>query len=152
MSESDNHKPESRYCEVFQMTAKQRGIMAQTGQPKGTFKYRQRHPEHPELVFNFYRKRTDGSHLEVWVLEDEMKVRHDQRVKRNLARARARGVPERQPAAPKEERQRRARVSQEKARQKRRKKKPDMTPEEENKRWEVLALTMGVSVDSIRPK
>ena len=152
MSESDNHKPESRYCEVFLMTTKQRGMMAQTGQPKGTFKYRQEHPKHPELVFNFYRKRADGSYLEAWVLKDEMTVRHDQRVKGNLARARARGVPERKPAAPKEERQRRVRVSQEKARQKRRKKAPEMTAEEDNARWEVLALTMGVSVDSIRPQ
>ena len=148
MSETDHPKPETRYCEVFSMTTKQRGIMAQTGQPKGTYRYRQQHPKHPELVFNYYRKRPDGSYLETWVLKDEMRVRHEQRIKRNLARARARGVPEWQPAAPKEERQRRVRE-----RQKRRKKKAQgMTAEEDNARWDVLALTMNVSVDSIRPQ
>ena len=152
MSETDHPEPETRYCEVFSMTTKQRGIMAQTGQPKGTYRYRQQHPKHPELVFNYYRKRPDGSYLETWVLKDEMRVRHEQRIKRNLARARARGVPEWQPAAPKEERQRRVRVSQEKARQKRRKKKSEMTPEDDTSRWEVLALTMGVSLESIRPQ
>ena len=152
MHESSPPSSSKRFCKVFQMTAKQRGMMAQTGSELGTYKYRQQHPEHPELVFNFYRKRDDGSYLEAWVLKDEMKVRHDQRVKRNLARARARGVPEWQPAAPKEERQRRVRASQEKARQKRRKKAHGMTAEEDTSRWEVLALTMGVSVDSIRPQ
>ena len=153
MHESNTPSSSKRFCKVFQMTAKQRGMMAQTGSELGTYKYRQQHPKHPELVFNFYRKRDDGSYLEAWVLEAEMNVRHEQRIKRNLARARARGVSEWQPAAPKEERQRRARVSQEKARQKRRKKKAQgMTAEDDTSRWEVLALTMGVSVSSIRPQ
>jgi hypothetical protein len=135
------------------MTSKQRGKITQTGSERGTFSYRQQHPNHPELVFSYYRKRSDGSYFEVWMLAEEMELRHQQRVARNLARARARGVPPRKPAAPKAERLKKARISQERTRQKKKRKQDNkLTPEENNNRWEVLALTMGVSVDSIRPK
>ena len=152
MPESDNQKPASRFCNVFQMTTKQRGIMAQTGQPKGTFKYRAQHPEHPELVFDYYRKRADGSYLETWVLAEVMESRHEKRVARNLARARERGIPPRRPAAPKEERKRKARVRQEKARQKKRKQDTKLSAQEDLKRWEILAMSMGVSVEEIMPQ
>lgn len=141
-----------RFCEVFQMTAKERNKRAQTGSELGTFKYRQQHPEHSELVFNFYRKRADGTHSEAWVLETEMELRHQQRVTSNLARARARGVPERKPAAPKAERLKKARVRQEKTRQKKRKQDVKMTREQNVQRWQVLADMLGTSVEQIMPK
>lgn len=92
--------------------SRERGRAAQTGSERGYFKYRQQHPTQHDLVFSYYRKRSDGSYFEVWMLAEEMEVRHRQRVESNLARARARGVPERKPAAPKEERKRKARISQ----------------------------------------
>tara|TARA_R100000951_G_scaffold70540_1_gene59460 strand:- start:500 stop:946 length:447 start_codon:yes stop_codon:yes gene_type:complete len=148
MPESSNTNPSPSSWRA----SRERGREAQTGSEKGTFRYREEHPEHPLLVFDYYRKRSDGSHQEVWVLAKEMETRHKQRVARNLARARARGVPPRKPAAPKEERLKKARIRREKTRQQRCKKEPKMTAEADNARWEVLALTMGVSVDSIRPK
>lgn len=131
--------------------SRERGRKAQTGSEKGTFRYRQRHPEHPLLVFDYYRKRSDGSHQEVWVLAKEMETRHAQRIARNLARARERGVPPRKPAAPKAERKRKARIRQEKARQKKHKKDTKLSAQEDLKRWEILALSMGVSVEQIMP-
>ena len=152
MPESDNTAISTRFCDVFQMTAKERGKMAQTGSERGTFSYRQQHPKHPELVFNFYRKRADGTHSEAWMLAEEMEVRHRQRVESNLARARARGVPERTPAAPKAERLKKARVRQEKRRQRHRKQDNKLTPEQDTQRWQVLADMLGTSVEQIMPK
>ena len=152
MPESSTPSSSKRFCEVFQMTAKQRGMMAQTGSALGTFSYRQQHPEHPELVFNFYRKRADGTHSEAWVLAEEMELRHQQRVTSNLVRARARGVPPRKPAAPKQERKRKARISQERTRQKKRKQGSKMTAEQDLQRWQVLAQMLGKSVEQIMPK
>jgi hypothetical protein len=131
------------------MTSKQRGEMAQTGKPRGTFKYRQPHPKYPTLVFNFYRKRSDGTHSEAWILKTEMELRHKQRVESNRARARARGVPERTPAAPKEERKRKARISQERTRQKKRKQETKMTHEQDLQRWQVLAQMLGTPLDEV---
>ena len=148
MPESSNTNPSPSSWRA----PRERGKKAQTGSEKGTFKYRQQHPEHPLLVFDYYRKRSDGSHQEVWVLAKEMETRHKQRVARNLARARERGVPPRRPAAPKEERLKKAKIRQEKARQQKRKQDTKLSAQEDDARWEVLALTMGVSVDSIRPK
>ena len=149
MSESDNTATSKRFCEVFQMTAKERGKITQTGSERGTFSYRQQHPEHSELVFNFYRKRSDGTHSEAWILKTEMELRHQQRVTSNLARARARGVPERKPAAPKEERKRKARISQERTRQKKRKQDAKMTHEQDIQRWQVLADMLGKPLDEV---
>ena len=148
---ASNANSSKRFCGVFQMTSKQRGMMAQTGSELGTFSYRQKHPEHPELVFNFYRKRSNGTHSEAWILKTEMELRHQQRLTSNLARARARGVPERKPAAPKEERQRKARVSQEKRRQKKCKQGSKLTPEQDLQRWQVLAQMLGKTVEEIMP-
>ena len=134
------------------MTAKERGKISQTGSERGTFSYRQQHPKYPTLVFNFYRKRADGTHSEAWMLAEEMELRHKQRVTSNLARARARGVPPRQPAAPKEERKRKARISQERTRQKKRKQDAKMTHEQDVQRWEILAQMLGKSVEQIMPK
>lgn len=155
MLESDNKASSTRYCKVFQMTAKERGKMAQTGSALGTFKYRQQHPEHPTLVFNFYRKRADGTHSEAWVLETEMELRHQQRVTSNLARARARGVPPRKPAAPKEVRKRKLKETQKRIQEKKRKEKQQakkMTAEQDLQRWEILAQMLGKSVTEIMPK
>jgi hypothetical protein len=134
------------------MTSKRRGKMAQTGSERGAFSYRQQHPEHPELVFNFYRKRADGTHSEAWILETVMDVKHRQRVESNLARARARGVPQRQPAAPREERKRKARISQERTRQKKSKQGSKMTAEQDTQRWQILAQMLGKPVEEIMPK
>ncbi len=132
--------------------SRERGREAQTGSERGTFKYRQQHPEHPLLVFDYYRKRANGSFQEVWLSLEVMESRHEKRVAHNLARARARGVPERKPAAPKEERLKKARVRQEKARQKKKRKQdPKMSAQEDLKRWEILAMSMGVSVEQIMP-
>ena len=152
MHESSNPSSSKRFCDVFQMTAKERNKRAQTGSELGTFSYRQQHPEHPELVFNFYRKRADGTHSEAWILKTEMELRHQQRVTSNLARARARGVPPRQPAAPKEVRKRKARISQERTRQKKRKQDAKMTHEQDVQRWQILAGMLGKSVEQIMPK
>ena len=148
MSESSNTNPSPSSWSV----SRERGRAAQTGSEKGFFKYRQQHPTETDLVFDYYRKRVNGSHQEVWVLAKEMETRHKQRVARNLARARERGVPPRRSAAPKEERLKKARIRQEKARQTKHKKDTKLTAQEDDARWEDLALTMGVSVDSIRPK
>ena len=131
------------------MTAKERGKISQTGSERGTFSYRQQHPKYPTLVFNFYRKRADGTHSEAWMLAEEMELRHQQRVISNLARARARGIPERKPAAPKAERLKKARVRQEKTRQKKRKQDAKMTPEEDVQRWQVLADMLGKPLDEV---
>jgi hypothetical protein len=132
--------------------SRERGRKAQTGSERGAFRYRQQHPEHPLLVFDYYRKRSDESHQEVWVLAEEMETRHKQRLARNLARARERGVPPRRPAAPKAERKRKARIRQEKMRQKKRKQDTKRSAQEDLKRWEILALSMGVSVEEIMPQ
>ena len=147
MPESDNTNPPPSSWSA----PRERGRAAQTGSEKGFFKYRQQHPEQPLLVFDYYRKRSDGSHQEVWVLAAEMEVRHKQRVARNLARARERGVPPRLPAAPKEERLKKARIRREKARQTKHKKDTKLSAQEDLKRWEILAMSMGVSVEEIRP-
>jgi hypothetical protein len=152
MSESTPSSTSKRFCDVFQMTSKQRGKITQTGSERGTFSYRQQHPNHPELVFSYYRKRSDGSYFEVWMLAEEMELRHQQRVARNLARARARGVPPRKPAAPKEERLKKARVRQEKTRQRHHKQRSKLTPEEDIQRWQVLAEMLGKPVEQIMPK
>ena len=85
----------------------------------------------------------------MWMLAEEMEVRHRQRVESNLARARARGVPERKPAAPKEERKRKARISQERTRQKKSKQDNKLTPEEDIQRWQVLADMMGKPLNEV---
>ncbi len=85
----------------------------------------------------------------MWMLAEEMEVRHRQRVESNLARARARGVPERKPAAPREERKRKARVRQEKRRQRHRKQGSKLTPEEDVQRWQVLADMLGKPLDEV---
>ena len=149
---SSSDRPSTRFCDVFQMTAKERGKMAQTGSDMGTFKYRQQHPQHSQLVFNFYRKRSDGTHSEAWMLAEEMEVKHRQRVESNLARARARGIPHRQPAAPREERKRKARISQERTRQKKSKQGSKMTDEQDTQRWQILAQMLGKPVEKIMPK
>ena len=149
---SSSDQPSTRFCDVFQMTAKERGKIAQTGSNLGSFKYRQQHPQHSQLVFNFYRKRSDGTHSEAWILKTEMELRHQQRIESNLARARARGVSPRQPAAPKEVRKRKARISQERTRQKKRKQGSKMTPEQDLQRWQILAGMLGKSVEEIMPK
>jgi hypothetical protein len=150
MTVSNPNSSSKRFCEVFQMTAKERNKRAQTGSALGTFSYRQQHPKYPTLVFNFYRKRADGTHSEAWILKTEMELRHQQRVTSNLARARARGVPERKPAAPKSERLKKARISQERTRQKKRKQDAKMTAEQDLQRWQVLAQMLGKSVEEIR--
>jgi len=155
MTVSNPNSSSKRFCEVFQMTAKERNKRAQTGSALGTFSYRQPHPEHPELVFNFYRKRADGTHSEAWVLAEEMELRHQQRVTSNLARARARGVSPRKPAAPKEVRKRKLKETQKRIQEKKRKEKQQakkMTPEEDLQRWQVLADMLGTSVTEIMPK
>lgn len=137
------------------MTAKERNKRAQTGSELGAFKYRQQHPEHPELVFNFYRKRADGTHSEAWILKTEMELRHKQRVTSNLTRARARGVTERKPAAPKEVRKRKLKETQKRIQEKKRKEKQQakkMTSEEDLQRWQMLADMLGTSVEEIMPK
>ena len=83
------------------------------------------------------------------MLAEEMELRHKQRVESNLARARARGIPERKPAAPKAERLKKARVRQEKVRQKKRKQDAKMTPEEDVQRWQVLADMLGKPLDEV---
>ena len=130
-------------------TSRERGRAAQKGSERGYFKYRQQHPTQHDLVFSYYRKRSDGSYFEVWMLAEEMEVRHRQRVESNLARARARGVPERKPAAPREERKRKARVRQEKRRQRHRKQGSKLTPEEDVQRWQVLADMLGKPLDEV---
>jgi hypothetical protein len=155
MSESTPSSTSKRFCDVFQMTAKERGKMAQTGSALGTFKYRQQHPKHPELVFNFYRKRADGTHSEAWMLAEEMELRHQQRVTSNLARARARGVPERTPAAPREERKRKLKETQRRIQEKKREAKQKaskMTHEQDVQRWQILAQMLGKPVEEIMPK
>jgi len=129
--------------------SRERGRAAQTGSERGYFKYRQQHPTQHDLVFSYYRKRSDGSYFEVWMLAEEMEVRHRQRVESNLARARARGVPERKPAAPKEERKRKARISQERTRQKKSKQDNKLTPEEDIQRWQVLADMLGKPLNEV---
>ena len=155
MPESSNPSSLKRFCEVFQMTAKERGKISQTGSERGTFSYRQQHPKYPTLVFNFYRKRADGTHSEAWMLAEEMELRHQQRVTSNLARARARGVPERKPAAPKEVRKRKIKETQKRIQEKKRKEKQQakkMTHEEDLQRWEILAQMLGKKVAEIMPK
>ena len=132
--------------------SRERGRAAQTGSERGFFKYRQQHPTQNDLVFSYYRKRSDGSYFEVWMLAEEMELRHKQRVTSNLSRARARGVPPRQPAAPKEVRKRKARISQERTRQKKRKQDAKMTHEQDVQRWQILAGMLGKSVEQIMPK
>ena len=122
---------------------------AQTGSERGYFKYRQHHPNQHDLVFSYYRKRSDGSYFEVWMLVQKMEVRHKQRIESNLARARARGVPGREPAAPKAERKRKARISQERTRQKKRKQDAKMTAEQDIQRWQVLADILGKPLDEV---
>ena len=153
MTVSNPNSSSKRFCKVFQMTAKERNKRAQTGSALGTFSYRQQHPEHSELVFNFYRKRADGTHSEAWILKTEMELRHQQRVTSNLARARARGVSPRQPAAPREVRKRKLKETQKRIQEKKRKEKQQakkMTPEEDLKRWEILAQMLGKKVAEIR--
>jgi len=145
MSESSNPHPSSSSWSA----SRERGRAAQTGSERGYFKYRQQHPTQNDLVFSYYRKRTNGSYFEVWMLAEEMEVRHRQRVESNLARARARGVPPRQPAAPKEERKRKARISQERTRQRHRKQDSKLTPEEDIQRWQVLADMLGKPLDEV---
>ena len=137
------------------MTAKERGKISQTGSERGTFSYRQQHPKYPTLVFNFYRKRADGTHSEAWMLAEEMELRHQQRIESNLARARARGVPERTTAAPKAERKRKLKETQKRIQEKKRKEKQQakkMTAEQDLQRWQVLANMLGKSVEEIMPK
>ena len=133
--------------------SRERGRAAQTGSERGFFKYRQQHPTQHCLVFSYYRKRSDRSYFEVWMLAEEMELRHKQRVSSNLSRARARGVPPRQPAAPKAERKRKLKETQKRIQEKKRKEKQQakkMTPEEDLKRWEILAQMLGKKVAEIR--
>ena len=152
---SSSDQPSTRFCDVFQMTAKERGKIAQTGSNLGSFKYRQQHPQHSQLVFNFYRKRSDGTHSESWILETVMDVKHKQRVTRNLKRARSRGVPDRKPAAPKEQRARKLKETQRRIQEKKREAKQKaskMTPEQDLQRWQVLADMLGKPVGELMPK
>ena len=135
--------------------SRERGRAAQTGSERGFFKYRQQHPTQNDLVFSYYRKRSDGSYFEVWMLAEEMELRHKQRVSSNLSRARARGIPERKPAAPKQERKRKIKETQRRIQEKKRKEKQQakkMTHEQDLKRWEILAQMLGKSVEQIMPK
>ena len=89
------------------------------------------------------------------MLAEEMELRHQQRVSSNLARARARGVPPRKPAAPREVRKRKLKETQKRIQEKKRKEKQQakkMTPEEDLKRWEILAQMLGKKVAEIMPK
>ena len=147
MPESSNTNPSPSSWSV----TRERGRAAQTGSERGTFEYRQPHPTEPDLVFDYYRKRANGSFQEVWLNPEVMESRHEKRVARNLARARERGVPPRLPAAPKEERLKKARIRREKARQTKHKKDTKLSAQEDLKRWEILAMSMGVSVEEIRP-
>ena len=135
--------------------SRERGRTAQIGSERGFFKYRQQHPTQNDLVFSYYRKRSDGSYFEVWMLAEEMELRHKQRIESNLARARARGVSPRQPAAPREVRKRKLKETQKRIQEKKRKEKQQakkMTPEEDLQRWQVLADMLGTSVTEIMPK
>ena len=147
MPESSNPNPSPNSWSA----SRERGRAAQTGSERGTFRYRHPHPTEPDLVFDYYRKRANGGFQEVWLSLEVMESRHAQRLAHNLARARARGVSERKPAAPKEERKRKARIRQEKARQKKLKQSTKRSAQEDLKRWEILALSMGVSVEQIMP-
>ena len=145
MPERDSPEPFSTSWRA----SRERGRAAQTGSERGYFKYRQQHPTQHGLVFSYYRKRSDGSYFEVWMLAEEMELRHKQRVESNLARARARGIPERKPAAPKSERLKKARISQERTRQKKRKQETNMTHEQDIQRWQVLADMLGKPLDEV---
>ena len=148
MSERDSLEPSPSSWRA----SRERGRAAQTGSERGTFEYRQPHPTEPDLVFDYYRKRANGSFQEVWLNPEVMESRHEKRVARNLARARERGVPPRLPAAPKKERLKKARIRREKTRQQKRKQNTKLSAQEDLKRWEILALSMGVSVEEIMPQ
>ena len=146
MPESSNPNPSPSSWSA----SRERGRAAQTGSERGTFRYRHPHPTEPDLVFDYYRKRANGSFQEVWLSLEVMESRHAQRLAHNLARARARGVPPRRPAAPKAERLKKARVRQEKVRQKKRKQDTELSAEEDTARWEILAMSLGKTVEEIR--
>ena len=148
MPERDSPEPSSTSWRA----SRERGRAAQTGSESGYFKYRQQHPIQNDLVFSYYRKRTNGSYFEVWMLAEEMELRHKQRVESNLARARARGVPERKPAAPKEERKRKLKETQRRIQEKKREAKQKaskMMHEQDIQRWQVLADMLGKPLDEV---
>lgn len=81
MSETNNsnNKSTKYWCNMFNMSKKQRNTLLQTERQQGYWSYGDRHPEHEGVLFNVYgAEKQDGTRAEKWLTVEEFEQRNEQ--------------------------------------------------------------------------
>lgn len=79
MSENSNNKSTKYWCNMFNMSKKQRNVMLQTEREQGYWSFGDLHPEHSGVLFNVYgAEKRDGTRSEKWLTVDEFEQRNEQ--------------------------------------------------------------------------
>lgn len=83
MSENNNNnntnKSNKYWCNMFNMSKKQRNTFLQTEREQGYWSYGDKHPDYEGVLFNVYgAEKQDGTRAEKWLTVDEFEQRNEQ--------------------------------------------------------------------------